>query len=84
MQEAVRQMLECLFKAKKIIKALPPTAVAKMHCKHLEEFEVVVENYTAQLENITINGTMPDDSKPVSVAILKDLLKHTWASSKDL
>ena len=40
--------------------------------------------YTAQLESITINCTMPDDSKPVPVAILKDLLKVSWACTKDL
>ena len=59
-----------IFKANNIVKALPPTVLAKMHCKHLEELKVAVEEYTAQLESITINGTMPDDSKPVSMAIL--------------
>jgi len=27
---------------------------------------------------------MPDDSKSVSIAILKDLLKDSWACTKDL
>ena len=43
-----------------------------------------LEQYTAKLESITINGTMPDDSTPVSIAVLKDLLKESWACTKDL
>ena len=43
-----------------------------------------MEQYTAHLESITINGTMPDDSRPVSMAVLKDLLKDNWACTKDL
>ena len=43
-----------------------------------------MEQYTAQQTNITINGTIPDDSKPVCMAILKDLLKDNWACTKDL
>ena len=35
-------------------------------------------------KSITINGTMPDDSKLVHMAILKDLLKDSWACTKDL
>jgi hypothetical protein len=27
---------------------------------------------------------MPDDSEPVTMAILKDLLKDSWACTKDL
>ena len=56
----------------------------KMHCKRLEDLKVSVKEYTAQLESITINGTMPGESKPVSMAILKDLLKDSWACTKDL
>ena len=55
-----------------------------MHCKHLEELKVAVEQYTAQLESITINGTMPDDARPVSMAVLKNLLKDSRARTKDL
>ena len=55
-----------------------------MQCTHLEELKVAVEEYTAQLESITFNGTMPDEPKLVSMAILKDLLKDTWACTKDL
>ena len=73
-----------IFKAKKLVKALPPTVLVKMHCKHLEELKVAMEEYTAQLESITINGTMLDESKPVSMAILKDLSKDSWACAKDL
>ena len=83
-EDALKTNAGMVFKAKKIVKALPPTVLAKMHCKHLEELKVAMEEYTAQLERITINGTMPDDSKPVSMAILKDLLKDNWACAKDL
>jgi hypothetical protein len=55
-----------------------------MHCIHLEELKVAVEKCSAQLESITINGTMPDDSTPVYMAILKDLLKDSLACTKDL
>ena len=54
-----------------------------MHCKHLEELKVAMEEYTAQLKSITINGTMPDGSKPVAMAILKDLLKDSSDCTKD-
>ena len=50
----------------------------------MEELNVAVEEYTAQLESITINGRMPDESKPVSMVVLKDLLKDSWACTKDL
>ena len=83
-EEAARSNAAIIVKAKKIVKALPPTVLAKMHCKHLEELKVAVEQYTAQLESITINGTMPDDSRPVPMAILKNLLKDSWACTKDL
>ena len=73
-----------IFKAKKLVKALPPTVLAKMHCKAWRSSGFSVEEYTAQLESITINGTMPGESKPVSMAILKDLLKDSWACTKDL
>ena len=76
-EEAARGNVGIIFKAKKIVKVLPSTVLAKMHCKHLEELKVAVEQYTAQLESITINGTMPDDSRPVSLAILKNLLKDS-------
>ena len=33
-----------------------------MHCKHLEDLKVAVEEYTAQLESITINGTVTGES----------------------
>ena len=55
-----------------------------MRCKHLEELKVAMEKYSAQMESITINGTMPDDSRPVPLAILKKLLKDSWACTKDL
>ena len=83
-EEAFRANDGIIFKAKKIIKALPPTVLAKVHCKHLEELKVAVGEYTAQLESITINGTIPGEPKPVSMAILKDLLKDSWACTKDL
>ena len=51
--------------------------LANMHCKHLEELKDAVEEYTAQLEGITINGTIPDEPKPASMAVLKDLLKDS-------
>ena len=73
-----------VFNAKKLLKALPPTVLANMHCKHLEDFKVAMEEYTAQLESIAIKGTMPVKSKPVSMAILKDRLKNNWACTKDL
>ena len=82
--EAVKGTACILCKAKKLVKALPPTVLANMHCKHLDELKVAMEEYTAQLERITINGTMPDDSKPVPMAILKDRLKENWACTKDL
>ena len=50
----------------------------------MEELKVAVENFTAQLESVTINGTLPDDTRPVSMATLKELLKDSWAYTKDL
>ena len=83
-EESVRGNAGIIFKAKKIAKALPPTVLANMHCKHLEELKVAMETYTAQLESITINGTMPDDSKPASMAIPKDVFNDSCACTKDL
>ena len=83
-EEAVKGNGGILFKAKKIIKTLPPTALGKKRCQHLEELKVAVENFTAQLESVTINGTLPDDTRPVSMATLKELLKDSWAYTKDL
>ena len=83
-EEAARSNAAIICKAKKIVKALPPTVLAKMHCKHLDELKVAMEQHTAQLESITMNGTMPDDSGLVSMAILKDLLQESWANTKDL
>lgn len=83
-EEAVKGNVGIIFKAKKIMKALPTTPLAKKHCLNLEELKVAVETSTAQLENITINGTMLDDPKPVSMATLKELLKDSWASTKEL
>ena len=83
-EEAYRGNGAIVFKAKKIIKALPATPLAKKHCANLEELKAAVEGFTGQLESITINGTMPDDTRPVSVATLKELLKDSWAYTKDL
>ena len=58
--------------------------MATKHCLNLEELKAAVEGFTDQLESITINGTMPDDTRPVSVATLKELLKDSWAYTKDL
>ena len=43
-----------------------------------------MEEYIAQLESITINGTITGESKPVPMAILKDLLKDSWGCTNDL
>ena len=83
-EEAVRGNGGLVFKAKKIIRALPPTSLAKKHSEHLEELKAAVEKFTGQLESITINGTMPDECRPVSLATLKKLLKDSWAYTKDL
>ena len=83
-EEAVRGKCGIVFEAKKIMKARPATPLAKKRCLNLEELKVAVEGFTAQLESITINGTMPNDTRPVSVATLKQLLKDSWAYSKDL
>ena len=83
-EEAYRGNAAIVFKAKKIMKALPATPLAKKHCLNLEELKVAVDGFTGQLESITINGTLPDDTRPVSVATLKQLLKDSWAYSKDL
>ena len=58
--------------------------MAKNHCANLEELKAAVEGFTGQLEGATINGSMPDDTRPVSVATLKELLKDSWAYTKDL
>ena len=83
-EEAYRGNAGIVFKAKKIMKALPATSLAKKHCLNLEELKVAVEGFTAQLESMTINCTMPDDPRPVSMATLKELLKDSWAYTKDL
>ena len=83
-EEALKGNAGLILKAKKIMKALPATALAKKHSHHLEELKVAVENFNAKLENITIDGTLPEDSQPVSMATLKELLKDSWAHSKDL
>jgi hypothetical protein len=83
-EEAVRGNGGLVFKAKKIIKTLPPSTLGKKHCQHLEELKAAVENFTAKLESITINGTLPDEDKPVPMATLKELLKDSFAYSKDL
>ena len=83
-EEAYRGNGAIVFKAKKIIKALPATPLAKKHCANLEELKAAVEGFTGQLESITINGTMPDETRPVSVATLKELLKDSWSYTKDL
>ena len=83
-EEAARSNAAIMFKTKKIVKALPPTVLAKMRCKHMDELKVAMEQYTAQLESITINGARPDDSNLVPMAVLKDLLKASWACTKDL
>ena len=53
-------------------------------CRPIYIANTWVEECTAQLESITINGTMPDDTKPVYMAILRDLLKDGWECTKDL
>ena len=83
-EEALKGNASLILKAKKIIKALPATALAKKHCQNLEELKVAVESFSAKLENITIDGTLPEETQPVSMAILKDLLKDSWSHSKDL
>ena len=83
-EEAVRRNAAIIFKAKKIVKVLPPTVLGKMHCKSMEELKVAMEKYSAQMESITINCAMPDDSRPVPLAIFKNQLKESWACTKDL
>ena len=83
-EEAVQCNACIMFKAKKLAKASPPTVLANMRGERLEELKVAVEEYTAQLESITINGTMPGEPKPVSMAILKVLLKDGMDCTKDL
>jgi hypothetical protein len=55
-EEALKGNASLILKAKKIIKALPATALAKKHCQNLEELKVAVESFSAKLENITIDG----------------------------
>ena len=43
-----------------------------------------MEQYTAHLESINIYCKIPDDSRFVPMAVLKDLLKGSWACTKDL
>ena len=83
-EEALKGNASLLLKAKKIIRTLPATALAKNHCQHLEELKAAVEELSAKLENIAIDGTLPGDPQPVSLATLKDLFKDSWAHSKGL
>ena len=55
-EEAVRGNAGISFKAKKIVKVLPSTVLAKMHCQRLEELKAATEKYSAQLESITIKA----------------------------
>ena len=46
-EEAMKTNAGIISTAKKIVKALPPTVLAKMHCKHLEELKAAMKEYTA-------------------------------------
>ena len=74
-EEEVRGNAGIIFKAKKVVKVLSSTVLATMQCKHSEELKVAVEKYSPQLESITINGAVPDNSRPVPLAVLKNMLK---------
>ena len=83
-EEAVKGNASRLLKARKILRTLPATALAKKHCQNLEEIKAAVEEFSAKLETIAIDVTLPGDPQPVPLATLKDLLKDSWAHSKDL
>ena len=83
-EEALKGNASLLLKAKKIIRALPTTALAKKHCQNLEELKAAVEELSAKLENIAIDGTLPGEPQLVSLATLKNLLKDSWAHIRGL
>ena len=58
-EEAVKGNACLLLNAKKTTRTLPAIALAKKHCQNMDEIKAAVEELSAKLENITIDGTLP-------------------------